>query len=159
MTSYKFNFIEEDTYELEYKNRKGEEVKLPFKRDIKLARDLQRIQAKARRIMIKDLLADGETRDDYIIKNVNKDGTITYDETPLREVEQTYIQIVCGQVLMDIIEDMFNKDADSLFEDMGIDPNSQSEDNMKAIEMFTTKFTSILSGKDKKTTPSGTNKE
>ena len=148
MKDYKFEFISTDNYQLVYTNKFGSKVVKPFTRDVKLARDMQRIQVNARLEMLKDLSDRGMTKDDLVIKRNNADGTITYDETNYREYEQSYLQLASAEMLEKVVKQMFNMSLENLLIDMGVDLNSTNINDNKSVEMFAIKFCKILTGKD-----------
>lgn len=141
---YKFNFISTDNYELEYTNKNGETVKKPFTRSVKVARDLESIQAEGRAMMLKRMTDRGETREDYIIKRLHADGTITYDESNLRANEEMYIGLATLEIFSNIIKNLFNMELNKLFEDMGLDLNSNEEKDQLFITGFLQKFSAVL---------------
>lgn len=142
---YKFNFISTDNYELEYKNKNNEIIKKPFKRNVELAREIQSIQAEGRSLMLESMTKKGKTRDDYIIKRLHADGTITYDESNLRANEEMFIGIATLEILKDIVKNLFNMTLEKLFLEMGVDINSNNQEDQNKVLGFITKFCNILS--------------
>ena len=77
---YEFKYISTDNYELVYTNTKKEEVKIPFTRTTKMARDLQRIQVDARMEMYSGLAEKGMTKVLYTPYGTNNDKIKTFFE-------------------------------------------------------------------------------
>lgn len=151
---YKFNYISTDNYELEYTNKNGEKIKKPFKRNVELAREIQSIQAEGRSLMLESMTKKGKTREDYIIKRLHADGTITYDESNLRANEEMFIGIATLEILKDIVKNLFNITLEKLFLEMGLDMNSNNQEEQNKLLGFITKFCNILSnGMEEETAP------
>ena len=148
MNDYNFRYVSTDNYELSYTNKDGVKVCIPFTRTIGMAQKIQGIQASARINMYKELTAQGITKNDLVIKRTNADGSITYDETNYKEYENSYIKVYTALTLNEIVKDCFKKDVAELLTDMGINPNSTNPVDLKKVELFTTKFAKIISGKD-----------
>lgn len=157
MIKYNFRYVSTDNYELSYTSVKGEEKTIPFRRTIAMAKKIQGVQATARLKMYQELTEQGITKNDLIIKKVNGDGTITYDETNYRLYEEEYVQIQSALILNEVVETCFNMSISDLLLDMGIDPNTTDKDIVKQVELFSKEFTTIIGGKDEIKSPSISN--
>ena len=157
--NYKFVYISTDNYELRYTDREGIKKVLPFKRTIEMSKKLQGIQAMGRLKMFQELTAQGMTKKDLIVKKVNEDGSITYDETNYKEYEKSYIELASVMILNEVIKLCFNMNVDELMTEIGIDLQDSSSENIKKITLFTQQFTKVITGDDDLNTPSVDNKE
>ena len=151
---YEFKYISTDNYELVYTNTKKEEVKIPFTRTTKMARDLQRIQVDARMEMYSALAEKGMTKEDLIIKRNDGEGHVIYDETNLKSMENDYLELISGITIVKLMEEAFKKDVDSIMLDMGMDIEGNQEKNAEFLKTFTMKFMKIINGSEEKETPS-----
>ena len=151
---YEFKYISTDNYELVYTNTKKEEVKIPFTRTTKMARDLQRIQVDARMEMYSALAEKGMTKEDLIIKRNDGKGHVIYDETNLKSMENDYIELISGITIVKLMEEAFKKDIDSIMLDMGMNLEDNQEENAEFLKVFSMKFLKIINGSEEKETPS-----
>lgn len=159
--NYEFIYISTDNYELRYTSKEGISKILPFKRTIEMSKKLQSIHATARLQMYQELTAGGMTKNDLIIKNVNSDGTITYDETNYKEFEKQFFNVASAIIMNEVIELCFKTSINDLLADMGFDLNDSSDTTTHAVSMFSQKFTKVIIGKDdpQTATPSIANSE
>ena len=115
---------------------------------------VQGITASARIKMLKELTKMGLTKNDLIIKKDLGNGKITYDETNYQEFEKKFIEEETLQVANDLMENCFKMTTTKLFEELGINVNSEiNEDEANGIMMFMQKFITIIS-KEEEDTPS-----
>ena len=71
--NYSFKYVSVDNYILKYTDKEGKDKELPFTRTVEIATKLQGIVAKARLKMFKELSSQGFTKNDLIVKVINKD--------------------------------------------------------------------------------------
>ena len=149
MKKYEFKKITLDEYKLVIENKE-----YPFKRTIEMGEKVQGITASARIKMLKELTKMGLTKNDLIIKKDLGNGKTVYDETNYQEFEKKFIEEETLQVANDLMESCFKMTTTKLFEELGINVNSEiNEDEANGIMMFTQKFITIIS-KEEKDTPS-----
>ena len=96
---YEFKYISTDNYELVYTNTKKEEVKIPFTRTTKMARDLQRIQVDARMEMYSALAEKGMTKEDLIIKR--NDGKVIAIDATTAYSKKVNVLVIESEELLD----------------------------------------------------------
>lgn len=113
----------EDDYELKSLNS---DVVLPFKRNVKLAKEIQSINADAKLEMIAYMKDKGLTKQDLIEKKV-KNGKTYYDETAYRELEQTFVTNRALEVVSNIPNILFGLTADELAEKISINSREEAE--------------------------------
>lgn len=149
MKKYEFKKITLDEYKLVIENKE-----YPFKRTIEMGEKVQGITASARIKMLKELTKMGLTKNDLIIKKDLGNGKTVYDETNYQEFEKKFIEEETLQVANDLMESCFKMTTIKLFEELGINVNSEiNEDEANGIMMFTQKFITIIS-KGEEDTPS-----
>lgn len=149
MKKYEFKKIALDEYKLIIENKE-----YPFKRTIEMGEKVQGITASARIKMLKELTKMGLTKNDLIIKKDLGNGKTVYDETNYQEFEKKFIEEETLQVANDLMESCFKMTTIKLFEELGINVNSEiNEDEANGIMMFTQKFITIIS-KGEEDTPS-----
>ena len=155
----KYEFIKKslDDYVLKYTDKNGIEKEIPFKRTINIAADMQRVTATARMKMIAEMSKNGYKREDFITKNDDGKGHITYDESQLKYIEQGYIEQEQGQMIFNIFEKTFGMDLPSLLTEMGMDINSTNPEDIQAVSLFTQKFAMLSTNEDN--TPSESDKQ
>lgn len=161
MRDYMFNYIEADTYELVYTNKDGNKVTKRFTRDVQLARDLERVEAKGRLDMLKEMTKQGISKDDLVIKTTKADGSIIYDESNFREYEQYYVGLAGNELLNDVCKRFFDMSLVDLFTDMGIDVYKENEKDTLLAVNFGKALGKVIKGdmeRDAKI-PSSSNKE
>lgn len=130
---YKFIFIDEDTSELQYKDKK-----FTISKDVELQKEIQSINNKARILMRLDLAKQGLTGKDLII--VRKEGNKTYeDKTNLIELEQDYMQQASVDLFQTLSQRYFNMNLDDLILDIGL--------TTQEAEKFGADFAHALAGK------------
>lgn len=134
---YEFIKVDEDTTKLKYKDKEFE-----IRRNVELMKDFQELNAKARRKMIMDLAKEGMSTKDLTIKN-EKDGKIFYDNSNVKELEDTYMSMATFEMFDNLCKKYFELDFTSLAEDIGLDE--------KGIESFGADFIKALTGT--RTTP------
>lgn len=113
----------EDDYELKSLTN---DVVLPFKRNVKLAKEIQSINADAKLEMIAYMKDKGLTKQDLIEKKV-KNGKTYYDETAYRELEQTFVTNRALEVVSNIPNILFGLTADELAEKISINSREEAE--------------------------------
>lgn len=131
----KFEFIKNgiDDYTLKYKNKE-----IRFNSKVEFIKDLQEVQKNARNRMVADLIKQGMSVQDLIIKRVEGAKTIE-DHSNKDYIEQGYIQEEQSKVLDNICKKLFNMDVSTLILDIGFSDE-------KDIEMFYKEFGDILAG-------------
>ena len=133
MSKYSFNFIDDDTSELVYKDKK-----FTISKDVELQKEIQSINNKARILMRLDLAKQGLTGKDLII--VRKEGNKTYeDKTNLIELEQDYMQQASVELFQTLSQRYFNMSLEDLILDIGL--SNQEADK------FGADFAHALAGK------------
>ena len=131
----KFEFIKNgiDDYTLKYKNKE-----IRFNSKVEFIKDLQEVQKNARNRMVADLIKQGMSVQDLIIKKVEGAKTIE-DHSNKDYIEQGYIQEEQSKVLDNICKKLFNMDVSTLILDIGFNDE-------KDIEVFYQEFGDILAG-------------
>lgn len=133
MSKYSFNFIDDDTSELVYKDKK-----FTISKDVELQKEIQGINNKARILMRVELAKQGLTGKDLII--VRKEGNKTYeDKSNLIELEQDYMQQASVELFQTLSQRYFNMNLDDLILDIGL--------TTQEAEKFGTDFAHALAGK------------
>lgn len=146
---YEFKYIKLDDYELKYTNKNGDDITIPFTRNIKMANKLQSIEKRARLNMYKDLTEMGVTKDDLIVKK-QENGKTIYDETNYKMYEEQYMNLARLEVINEIYEMCFNKPISDLLIDMG----ANEVKDVNEVQKFSQEFASIIMGKDNQEFPS-----
>lgn len=131
----KFEFIRNgiDDYTLKYKDKE-----IRFNSKVEFIKDLQEVQKNARNRMVADLIKQGMSVQDLIIKKVEGAKTIE-DHSNKDYIEQGYIQEEQAKVLDNICKKLFNMDVSTLILDIGFNDE-------KDIEVFYKEFGDILAG-------------
>lgn len=131
----KFEFIKNgiDDYTLKYKDKE-----IRFNSKVEFIKDLQEVQKNARNRMVADLIKQGMSVQDLIIKRVEGAKTIE-DHSNKDYIEQGYIQEEQSKVLDNICKKLFNMDVSTLILDIGFNDE-------KDIEVFYKEFGDILAG-------------
>ena len=133
MSKYSFNFIDDDTSELVYKDKK-----FTISKDVELQKEVQNINNKARILMRVDLAKSGLTGKDLII--IKKEGNKTYeDKTNLIELENSYMQQASTELFETLSQRYFNMSLNDLILDIGL--------TMEEAEKFGSDFAHALAGK------------
>lgn len=151
---YEFKSVGIDDFILEYEKEDNgllETKQIPFKRTVEIAQRLQSINADAREKMFFELNKKGRTKNDYIIQRTNPDGTIVYDETNYREMENEYLNEARLVAINDITKIMLGMDIASILNELKISTEDQAS-------LFSQKFFTILNKageKEDKTFPCG----
>lgn len=143
---YEFTYVKENTFKLIYTNKKGEKVEKEFVRDVEIAKKLQQIQAKARLNMLLELNKMGMTKEDLIIRKDLGKGQVTYDEANFKEYEKGFIELEAVNTVDEIFKDCLGLGIVELLSDMGIDINSDKQEDAKTVELLTKKFVTIITG-------------
>lgn len=131
----KFEFIRNgiDDYTLKYKDKE-----IRFNSKVEFIKDLQEVQKNARNKMVADLIKQGMSVQDLIIKKV--DGAKTIEDHSNKDyIEQGYIQEEQAKVLDNICKKLFNMDVSTLILDIGFSDE-------KDVERFYKEFGDILAG-------------
>lgn len=131
----KFEFIRNgiDDYTLKYKDKE-----IRFNSKVEFIKELQEVQKNARNKMVADLIKQGMSVQDLIIKKVEGAKTIE-DHSNKDYIEQGYIQEEQAKVLDNICKKLFNMDVSTLILDIGFSDE-------KDIEVFYKEFGDILAG-------------
>lgn len=131
----KYEFIKNgiDDYTLKYKDKE-----IRFNSKVEFIKDLQEVQKNARNKMVADLIKQGMSVQDLIIKRVEGAKTIE-DHSNKDYIEQGYIQEEQARVLDNICKKLFNMDVSALILDIGFTDE-------KDIEGFYKEFGDILAG-------------
>lgn len=144
--TYEFKYVKENTFKLIYTNKKGEKVEKQFVRDVEIAKRLQQIQAKARLKMLAELTKLGMTKEDLVIRKEVEKGKVVYDETNYKENEKVFIEIESLNTIDEIFKDYLGLGIVDLLSDMGMDINSDKQEDALFVELFTKKFITIITG-------------
>lgn len=145
---YTFENVKPDVYVLKYKNKDGKEVEREFTRNIKLARTLQRVNALAKVEMVSMLKEQGLTKDDLVVVSKNEKGQVIYDESGLREIEQSCLEIIMQDTIDKIMQEEFGVNFETLMVDMGVNVQEPTEEDSKFVELFVTKLGLIITGRE-----------
>lgn len=131
----KYEFVKNgvDDYTLKYKDKE-----INFKSNVNIVNRLQETTANAKMRMIKDLSKEGISIKDLTIVT-KKDGKTYYDNTNKIELENSYIQQEQTKVFMNIIEETFGMNIMDLFNDIGLNAETEGEE-------FSTQLGQILVG-------------
>ena len=121
--------VDEDFYELK---SLVNDVVLPFKRNVKLAKEMQSINADAKLNMISYMKEKGITKQDLIEEKI-KDGKKYYDETNYRELEKTFVMQQGLEVVANITNILFDMSAEELADKLGL--RSEEEANRLGKEL------------------------
>lgn len=143
---YEFAYVKENTFKLIYTNKKGEKVEKEFVRNVEIAKKLQQIQAKARLNMLLELNKMGMTKEDLIIRKDLGKGQVIYDEANFKEYEKGFIELEAVNTVDEIFKDCLGLGIVELLSDMGIDVNSDKQEDAKTVELLTKKFVTIITG-------------
>lgn len=111
---YEFKKIDDDTSELRYKDKV-----FTIKKEVQLMYDLQSINLKARKKMIIDLSKEGISTKNLTIETKEK-GKTYFDNSNLKEMEQTYIEQETITLLNDLSIKFFNMSIFNLITDIGL---------------------------------------
>lgn len=144
---YEFKEIGLDDYELHYTDKEGKEKVIPFKRTVKLAKELQSVEANAKMKLMEYLTQIGKTKNDFIIER-EENGKIIRDETNYRELEKEYLDNQRLLSINEIYKQLFNMELAELIIDMNVSEKDGEKYNQFSLELGDI----ILNGKVK--TPS-----
>jgi len=144
---YEFKEIGLDDYELHYTDKDGKEKVIPFKRTVKLAKELQSVEANAKMKLMEYLTQIGKTKNDFIIER-EENGKIIRDETNYRELEKEYLDNQRLLSINEIYKQLFNMEIAELIIDMNVGSQDGEKYNQFSLELGDI----ILNGKVK--TPS-----
>jgi hypothetical protein len=131
----KYEFIKNgiDDYTLKYKDKE-----IRFNSKVEFIKDLQEVHKIARNKMVADLIKQGMSVQDLIIKRVEGAKTIE-DHSNKDYIEQGYIEEEQSKVLDNICKKLFNMDVSTLILDIGFTDE-------KDIRGFYKEFGDILAG-------------
>lgn len=101
---YEFKKVDNDTTKLKMKINE-EEKEFTIKRDVKLLKEMQSINFKARKRMLIDLAKEGLTKDNLITKK-EENGKTYYNNSSWQELENQYIEEETLNVFDNIIKDI-----------------------------------------------------
>lgn len=99
---------------------------MKFKKNVKLAREIQNITPNARLKMIQFLKEKGLTKNDLIERKV-KNNKVIYDETNYRELENGFIRDESINFTYNLFETVFNKGPEELATYLGITNNNEAD--------------------------------
>lgn len=132
MSKYSFNFIDNDTSELVYKDKHFE-----IKKDVELQKEIQGINNKAKILMRLELAKQGISGNDLII--IRKEGNKTYeDKTNLIELEKDFMNQASVELFQSLSKRYFDMSLEELIEDIGL--------NTEEADKFGTDFAHALAG-------------
>lgn len=120
MAKYEFKAKGLDEFELHYQDKDGQQVIIPFKRTIELAKMLNSIDAEARFKMYSYLTSIGKTKNDLIIERTDAEGKIIVDETNYREFESNFLLQAQYEVGMKIYKTLFNMSLEDIITKIGL---------------------------------------
>ena len=144
---YEFKEVGLDDYELHYTDKEGKEKVIPFKRTVKLAKELQSVEATARLKLMEFLTQIGKTKKEFIIERL-QDWKMVVDETNWRELEKQFLDEQRLVSINEIYKQLFNMEIAELILDMNVQNDDGDKYNQFSLELGDI----ILNGKVK--TPS-----
>lgn len=130
---YEFIKLDEDNIILKYKNKE-----LPFKVNIKLISEMQKVIMESRMKMIEDFAEKGKSIGTLTIE-IKKDGKTYYDNSNKIAMEQIYQEQEYLKFFNNKCKELFNMDLQTLIDDIGL--------NDEEAEIFGKDLTKNLSGK------------
>lgn len=129
---YEFIEVDNDTTKIKIKEKEYE-----IKRNVNLMLKFQSLNVKARMQMIKDLAKDGLTTKDLVVERKEK-GKTYYDNSNLKEMEDTYINEASMQLFNELSIEYFNMSLVELLSNLDLDEKETTE--------FTNRFLKALTG-------------
>lgn len=146
---YKIETKTIDEYNLIYTNKDDEEVKKPFKRNIKLMARIDKVNLLGRIKLSKYLTENNLTKKDFVITTKDKNGNTKYDESNYINLENSFINQELTETFYEVIKDSFGVSIEDLLKDMGVDLNSQDEEVQNQITIFVQEILSLILGINK----------
>lgn len=134
MKKYDFIKKDEDITVLKYKEKEFE-----IKKDVRLMKDFQDLNNRARKRMIFDLAKDGLSIKQLTIEN-KKDGKTYYDNSNAKAMEETYVNEVSLELFDELSQRYFKMGLADLIQDIGL-----TEEN--EVTKFSEDFIQSLLGK------------
>lgn len=134
MKKYDFIKKDEDITILKYKEKEFE-----IKKDVRLMKDFQDLNNRARKRMIFDLAKDGLSIKQLTIEN-KKDGKTYYDNSNAKAMEETYVNEVSLELFDELSQRYFKMGLADLIQDIGL-----TEEN--EVTKFSEDFIQSLLGK------------
>lgn len=132
--TYKFEKKDADITILSYGEKQFE-----IKKDVRLIKDFQDLNARARKRMLIDLSKEGISTKDLIIEKKEGNKTI-YDNSNAKEMEDECIKEVTYELLDELCMRFFKMPLNDICEDLRLETEEQINDfNMKFIEAMTGK--------------------
>ena len=133
MKKYDFIKKDEDITILKYKEKEFE-----IKKDVRLMKDFQDLNNRARKRMIFDLAKDGLSIKQLTIKIENKkDGKTYYDNSNAKAMEETYVNEVSLELFDELSQRYFKMGLADLIQDIGLteenDVTKFSEDFIQSL--------------------------
>lgn len=134
MKKYDFIKKDEDITILKYKEKEFE-----IKKDVRLMKDFQDLNNRARKRMIFDLAKDGLSIKQLTIEN-KKDGKTYYDNSNAKAMEEAYVNEVSLELFDELSQRYFKMGLADLIQDIGL-----TEEN--EVTKFSEDFIQSLLGK------------
>lgn len=134
MKKYDFIKKDKDITILKYKEKEFE-----IKKDVRLMKDFQDLNNRARKRMIFDLAKDGLSIKQLTIEN-KKDGKTYYDNSNAKAMEETYVNEVSLELFDELSQRYFKMGLADLIQDIGL-----TEEN--EVTKFSEDFIQSLLGK------------
>lgn len=135
---YKFSKIDEDSYLLEYKDKK-----IKFERDVEIASRIQSIDSEAMMLALADLSKQGYTmqKNPYIVTRKEGNKEIV-DESNWNYIIDRKKEEASTLIIDELFVKCLNFHLVDLLIDMGIDVNN--EEDLKVVTEFETDFILIM---------------
>lgn len=137
---YKFSKVNEDEFKLEYKDRV-----INFKRDIETAQRIQSIDSEAMMLALADLSKQGYTMQNnpYIITRKEGNKEIV-DESNWNYIIDRKKEEATVLIMDELFVKCLNFHMNDLFNDMGINLDTVTEEELNIISNFETEFIIIM---------------
>ena len=142
MEEVKFEQINKDETKMSYRDKE-----FFIRRDVKLLKDFQSLNSKARRKMKIDMAKEGLTINNFI-STKKENGKTIEDHSELNELEKDYIEEATTEIMNDSCMRFFNMSLMELLLDIGLVNDSSASD------MFMTQLIKALTGIDDTKIPS-----
>lgn len=134
MKKYDFIKKDEDITILKYKEKEFE-----IKKDVRLMKDFQDLNNRARKRMIEDYAEKGKSIKSLTIE-IKKDGKTYYDNSNAKAMEETYVNEVSLELFDELSQRYFKMGLADLIQDIGL-----TEEN--EVTKFSEDFIQSLLGK------------
>lgn len=142
MEEVRFEIINKDETKMSYKDKE-----FIIKRDVKLLKDFQSLNSRARRKMKFDMAKEGLNINNFIISKKENGKTIE-DHSELKELEKDYIEEATTEIMNESCMRFFNMTLMELLLDIGLTNDSS------ASNQFMTQLIKALTGIDDEKIPS-----